>query len=82
MCNPEGRECIESIPAQEYNCHQLENPCTGLYADIQHMEANSTMTKDTEWSRLMFREYDDYKRAYQKDFEYNEFFKSRYSYIG
>ena len=56
-------------------------PCEGLYADIEQKQTNTTLTEDTEWSKLLFKEYEEYKRGYlkelDKDFLYDEILKSK-----
>ena len=81
LCHPEGRECINAVPKGEYNCHKMLKPCEGLYADIEQKQTNTTLTEDTEWSKLLFKEYEEYKRGYlkelDKNFLYDEILKSK-----
>ena len=68
LCNPIDRGCIEEISKEEYACEE-PIPCTGIYADTQHIKENTTLTKDTQWFKLMFREYEKYRRGYLKEFD-------------
>ena len=77
ICNPKGRDCIESNATQDFNCIDT---CKGLHADVQLEEdkvglISDVATKERGQSRQhldnMIEEYRTFKNNSVKSFTFN-----------
>ena len=68
VCSPKGRDCIENLLAETFNCSMT---CDGMYADISWKEVEIKGTMDKDKHALLSSEYENFKRKYVKHFEFS-----------
>ena len=76
-CSPKGRDCIEEIFSQSFNCTVT---CEGIYADVALVKGEDPkeMMEDKSFkggNKMVFRrlisEYKEFKRNHVKHFRFN-----------
>ena len=66
ICNPVDRECFKNLTSASSGC--TTKPCQGLYADINHKADNTTVVRETQWFKRVFKEYEEYRKSYKNPF--------------
>ena len=67
MCDPYGNRCFQKLVGDVFDC---DVTCEGLYADVEKVSGDVDM-EDGQAFATMIKQYEDYKRAYVENLEFN-----------
>ena len=67
LCDPFGNSCFQKLVGKVFDC---DVTCEGLYADVEKVSDDVDM-EDGLAFKTMIKQYEDYKRAYVENLEFN-----------